>query len=159
MRSFGLACMLVSVSLVACVTEGADEESSSDQDLTAADSGPVWTDASVSSDAGPAIDSGPVWTDASVSSDAGPAIDSGPVVTDASVPSVPTYANVAPIINSVCGHCHASKFSTLEKVKANKSRMFSLINSGRMPKNNPGWRNTADGQDVLDFLAESPELQ
>ena len=140
MRSFGLACMLVSVSLVACVTEGADEESSSDQDLTAADSGPVWTDASVSSDAGPAI-------------------DSGPVVTDASVPSVPTYANVAPIINSVCGHCHASKFSTLEKVKANKSRMFSLINSGRMPKNNPGWRNTADGQDVLDFLAESPELQ
>lgn len=158
MRSFALACMLVSMSLVACVTEGADEESSSDQDLTA-DSGVVWTDASVPSDAGPPSDSGPVWTDASAPSDAGPATDSGSVVTDASVPSVPTYAEVAPIINSVCGHCHASKFSTLEKVKTNKSRMFSLINSGRMPKNNPGWRNTADGQDVLDFLAESPELQ
>jgi cytochrome c553 len=141
--------MLVSATLVACVSGGADDEESTEQDIHA----PHF-------DAG-ASDGGVATTDASV-----PTSDGGVVVvTDASVPptdagtsDVPTYAEIAPKIAAACGGCHHTSFNTLAKVDANKSSMLRMITSGRMPRNNPGWKNTADGLDVIDFLANSPEL-
>lgn len=97
-----------------------------------------------------------------------PTIDAGPgPTTDASVdasdagtaPSVASYTEVAPLIANACSGCHHSSFGTLDRVKANKTRMLDMITSGRMPKNNPSWKNSAEGLEVIDFLQHSPELQ
>jgi cytochrome c553 len=150
MRSFALAAILVSATLVACVSGVADDEESTEQDIHA-----PHLDASVS-------DGGVAVTDASVpTSDGGIVVvtDGSAPPTDAAASDVPTYAEIAPKIAAACGGCHHTSFNTLDKVKANKTRMLGMITSGRMPKNNPGWKNTADGLDVIDFLANSPELQ
>lgn len=150
MRSFALASLLASVTLVACVSAGVDDTDSTEAEVhlgtspdaaMTADSAAPGTDASAT-----VLDGGPAETDGSV-----PAVDAGP--------AVPTYAEVGPVIQTVCGRCHTANFSTLAKVKASRTRMLGVINSGRMPKGNPGWRNTEDGQRVIDFLTHSPELQ
>lgn len=151
MRSVALTSLLVSLSLVACVSAGADDESSSDQDLVGVDAG---AHADASADATTVTDAGPPAVDATVVTDAGPpAVDAGPG------DDVPTYTEVAPLINQTCGGCHHGKFDSLDKVKASAPRMLQMISAGRMPKNNPTWKNTAQGQEVLDFLANSPELE
>lgn len=97
----------------------------------------------------PAVDAGP-----------GPTTDASADASDAgSAPSVASYADVAPLIANACSECHHSSFATLEKVKANKTRMLGMITSGRMPKNDPSWKNSAAGLEVIDFLQHSPELQ
>jgi hypothetical protein len=77
---------------------------------------------------------------------------------DGAAPPVPKYTEVGPIINATCGGCHTGVFNSLAKVKQRKVQMISVISAGMMPRGNGGWRNTADGQKVLDFLRNSPEL-
>ena len=74
------------------------------------------------------------------------------------VPPIPTYAEVAPIINAACGRCHIGVFNSLAKIKQRQASMISVISSGSMPRGNGAWKNSADGQKVLDFLRNSPEL-
>lgn len=123
-----LACLAATTVLVACAATSADSESSS-----AAES-------AVSSDGGTATDAA---TDASAT-DAGPAM--------------PTYAEEAPVIAQNCGGCHGTKFNTLAKVVQNKAKMVQELQQQKMPKDNPTWSTTADGQALLDFLENSPEL-
>jgi hypothetical protein len=74
----------------------------------------------------------------------------------APVPSA--YDGVAPLIEAACSDCHGASFGTLDAVRTRRSAMISAISSGRMPKNNPGWKDTPAGKAVLDFLRTSPEL-
>jgi hypothetical protein len=71
----------------------------------------------------------------------------------------PTYADVQPILAQACGSCHNGEFSTLSQVKAQRSALISQISSGRMPQGDSSWSTGADGQSVLDFLQNSPEVQ
>ena len=97
----------------------------------------------------PPVDAGP-----------GPSTDASADASDGgSAPTVASYAEVAPLIANACSGCHHSSFGTLDKVKANKSSMLRMITSGRMPRNNPSWKDSADGLEVIDFLEHSPELQ
>jgi hypothetical protein len=80
--------------------------------------------------------------------------DAGP-----STPSVATYAEVAPILASACGNCHAGEYDTLALVKTNKGAMHARIASGSMPRGRPAWKDSTAGLTVLDFLANSPELE
>ncbi len=73
-------------------------------------------------------------------------------------PTAPTYADVKPIIDSTCGGCHRSTFSSVDRIRQKKAAMISLISSGAMPRGNPRWRDTDAGKMVLDFLRTSPEL-
>lgn len=78
---------------------------------------------------------------------------------DASAPALPTYNEVSPLIAAHCGSCHHSSFSTLAKVKAHQADMIDVLESHAMPKNDPFWSDTADGQTLLSYLQSSPELQ
>ena len=66
----------------------------------------------------------------------------------------PTYEQVAPMIQRACSGCHADAFGSREKVDAMRDAMLGRISSGSMPRNNPNWRNTPDGQAVLAYLRD-----
>jgi hypothetical protein len=68
----------------------------------------------------------------------------------------PTYSDIAPLIAKACGGCHDGVYSTLDKVRTQRSAMISAISGGTMPKDQPSWAQTSDGQAVLQFLQDSP---
>lgn len=72
--------------------------------------------------------------------------------------AIPTYADVAPLIQESCAGCHP-QIGSLEGVRATRDAMLKTISSGLMPRNDRSWRYTDDGQIVLDFLRRSPELE
>jgi hypothetical protein len=72
--------------------------------------------------------------------------------------AVPTYAEVAPIIQATCGGCHGATFDSLAKVKQQKAQMLGAVSVGFMPRGNGNFRNTPDGEKLLDFLRNSSEL-
>jgi hypothetical protein len=79
----------------------------------------------------------------------------GPLTLDCTAPTPPagpTYADVAPIIASTCGGCHQSQFGTLAALQQRHTQMLGAITGGAMPKNNPAWHLSADGQKVIAFL-------
>jgi hypothetical protein len=69
-------------------------------------------------------------------------------------PLVRTYDEVAPMIARACAGCHADTFGSLDQVRTWRDAMMSRISSGAMPRNNPNWRETADGKAVLAFLRD-----
>lgn len=71
---------------------------------------------------------------------------------------IPTYAEVAPIIQQTCSSCHHDEFGSLERVKAMREQMHKMIGGGYMPTYNFEWYESPKGQKVLDFLRHSPEL-
>ena len=92
------------------------------------------------------------------------AADAGSDAGDAGTPdaaTVPTYAEVAPIIARSCTRCHEHEddFTTLEDVKASKDFMEAMIEQEAMPFGSTGWENTPDGKKLLDFLENSSELE
>jgi hypothetical protein len=87
------------------------------------------------------------------SADAGGATDAG----DGG--ATVTFGYVKPILDTKCSSCHHAEFTTLDGVKAKKDQMISKISAGKMPKDEPAWRNSADGVLVLNWLQTSPELQ
>jgi hypothetical protein len=94
--------------------------------------------------------------------------DAGPDVTmTCSIAEVPdsgaNYAGpdfdvVEPILTNTCSGCHMNNFDTLSKVKRLRTRMLAKITAGEMPRGNPDWKDSPDGQTVLDFLQNSPTL-
>lgn len=130
MRTPLLLTVSISFTLVACLGSADEPAASRSQDVVAV------------VDAGPAVD-------ASATSDAA----------DASAPAVPTYAEVAPLIAAHCGTCHHSALATLAKVNAHKDDMIQVLEQHVMPRNDPFWSDTPDGQALLTFLRESPELK
>jgi hypothetical protein len=94
--------------------------------------------------------------------DAGPAAkDAGPAAKDAAkpAPAVASYAEVAPLIESTCSPCHNDAFGSVDQLKKRRNQMIDALSSQRMPRNNPGWVKTADGQKVFDYLQNSPDLK
>ena len=69
-------------------------------------------------------------------------------------PLVPTYEEVAPMIARACSGCHADTFGSLDQVRTWRDAMLDRILSGAMPRNNPNWRDSADGKAVLAFLRD-----
>lgn len=90
-------------------------------------------------------------TDAGASTDAAADADASPPVT--------TYDDVAPLIAAHCGTCHRTSFSTLAKVKSHKDSMIEVLEGHVMPRNDPFWSDTPDGQMLLGYLHDSTELQ
>jgi hypothetical protein len=72
--------------------------------------------------------------------------------------AVPTYDDVAPIIDANCAGCH-DDFSTFDDVAANRAAMISKVSSGAMPQDQTNWFQTRDGQALLDYLERSPDFQ
>jgi hypothetical protein len=130
MRLFALASFAVSVTLVACVAADGESERQSGEAVSASDGGVGPTDAS--------------------SAD-GSAVDAGP--------AVPTYDAIAPLVTANCSSCHHSSFSTVAKLKANQTKIVQYVNQAKMPKDNPTWGTTADGQEFLDYMQNSPDMQ
>jgi hypothetical protein len=71
---------------------------------------------------------------------------------------VAPYSEIRPIIAHTCGGCHGSAFDGIDAVRQRRDTMLRVITSGRMPRGNPEWRDSADGRKVIDFLEQSPEL-
>jgi mono/diheme cytochrome c family protein len=78
-----------------------------------------------------------------------------------SVPADPNtpalkFADIQPIIAATCGGCHDGvdnvKLATREDFVAEKPFPLNKISSGAMPKGNPGWKDTADGKKVIQWL-------
>ena len=119
---------------------------SSGEDLQAAD------EAALTSDAAATLDGGDGGLDA--------AADGAAVIDGSADGAAPvTFATVEPILAAKCSSCHHSDFATLAGVKAKRADMISKISAGKMPKNEPDWRNSPDGILVLNWLQTSPELQ
>ena len=72
--------------------------------------------------------------------------------------AVPTYDEMSPIIAANCGRCHRATFATLERVRARRPEMLLKLSRGEMPRDEPTWFRSPDGQRLLAFLRESPEL-
>ena len=70
----------------------------------------------------------------------------------------PTFATTGPLVASSCGGCHAA-FKTLAGIKADKTKMISMISAGVMPKGNPGFKSTANGKKVLKWLKTGADLK
>ncbi len=66
---------------------------------------------------------------------------------------------MAPLIEGKCGGCHEGVFDSIPKIVAKRDLMIGLLSTGEMPRRDPDWRFTEDGQVVLDFLKRSPELR
>jgi hypothetical protein len=134
MRFFALASLAVSVTLVACVAADGDPEKQSGEAVSASDGGAAATDASA--------------TDGSADASA---VDAGP--------AVPTYDQIAPLVANNCAGCHHSALSTVAKLKTNRSTVIQVVSQGRMPKDNPTWNTTSDGQEFLNYMQNSPDMQ
>jgi hypothetical protein len=108
-----------------------------------------------------ALDEAALAADATTSADGGSATDGstegGDGSADGSAPV--TFAVVEPILAAKCSSCHHQDFATLAGVKAKRADMIAKISEGKMPKNEPDWRTSADGVLVLHWLQTSPELQ
>lgn len=76
----------------------------------------------------------------------------------AAVPVLP-YTVIQGYLDRTCGICHEGRFDSLEKVRAERDLMFGMISAGVMPKRNPSWRTSDEGQLTLAFLAKSAELE
>lgn len=89
-----------------------------------------------------------------------PRPDAGAPAADGGAAPAPTYADVKPIIDRVCGRCHTGVFNSIPNIKMRRVQMLGAISSGSMPRGaGSTWRGTPDGQKVLDFLRNSPEIQ
>ncbi|HVH47527.1 MAG TPA: hypothetical protein VM925_34565 [Labilithrix sp.] len=82
----------------------------------------------------------------------------GAVVEGGGGAAVPTYAEIAPILDATCGGCHVGVFNALDKLKKRRRQMIDAVSAGRMPRGRPTWRDSADGQKLLAFLRGSTEL-
>lgn len=142
MRTLGfLVTGVMTAAIVACAS--GNGTSSQGSDLTE------------SSDAAVTTDGGSAATDAAApSGDA--SIDPA---ADASAPTVPSYDDVAPIVQASCAGCHDDQFATLDAIKENGPSMLILINKGRMPKGDPTFKTSPDGQKLVTYLTSSPDLQ
>jgi hypothetical protein len=75
-------------------------------------------------------------------------------------PAVATFAEVKPIFDRNCARCHVGVFNSIPNVRMRRMQMLTAIEGGRMPRGaGATWRGTPDGQKVLDFLRNSPELE
>ena len=67
---------------------------------------------------------------------------------------------ILPIVQSTCLGCHNSQvaagghsFETAEEVKSHASLILDAVSNGRMPKGRMEWRDSEDGQTLLDWAA------
>jgi hypothetical protein len=75
-------------------------------------------------------------------------------------PAVTTFAEAKPILDRACGRCHTGIFNSIPNVRMRRMQMLTSIEGGRMPRGaGATWRGTPDGQKVIDFLRNSPELE
>jgi hypothetical protein len=70
----------------------------------------------------------------------------------------PKFSDVETIIQNTCTRCHSNEFSTLSKVREKRMRMLSKVSSGEMPRGNPTFKDTPDGQTLLSYLTTSADL-
>lgn len=75
----------------------------------------------------------------------------------------PNYEKVAPIIATACGGCHQNggmadgvALNTEREVRREAHDMLEEIIEGKMPPNNPGWKNSAEGRELIRFLKSVP---
>jgi hypothetical protein len=73
--------------------------------------------------------------------------------------TVPTWSEVQPIIQFTCVGCHNSQgqarflpLDSFQRVRRHAEDMFDEIVDGEMPRGNPRFRRTREGQMLLDFL-------
>lgn len=75
------------------------------------------------------------------------------------------YADVKPILDTHCVKCHKPSgdasfmpFTSFEEIKGNHEYMRDALAFGIMPQDNPTFNATADGQKLLSWLKEGPDL-
>ncbi len=75
------------------------------------------------------------------------------------------YPDVKSIIDENCVVCHAAggpvsalPFEDFEQIRGKAERMRAALAAGRMPLGDPGFRTTADGQLLLEWLTRGPDL-
>jgi len=140
MGSLGFLVTGVTAAAIVACTSGTDASSQGSSNLTET------PDAAVATDGGGA--------DATPGDAADAAVDAGP--------AVPTYDDVAPIIAASCTSCHehaAGDFATKDAVAQNGASMLAVIKRGKMPKGNPTFATTPDGQELVKYLTFSPDIQ
>ena len=85
-------------------------------------------------------------------------VAAGDVEDQASTTTKYTYADTKPIIDSKCTGCH-SKFKTLAGIKADKAKMLTEIDNGKMPQGNATWATTTSGKKVVRWLKYGSDLK
>ncbi len=75
----------------------------------------------------------------------------------------PTYATVAPLVETNCVSCHGPETAYADlrldseaSLLANKKAVIEAITSGYMPLGDEGWKDTEDGKTVLSYLNAIP---
>jgi mono/diheme cytochrome c family protein len=70
-----------------------------------------------------------------------------------------TYAATEALITRDCASCHASEFSSLDKVKSSRRAMITYIHNGSMPQGNPTYKDSADGTTMFEWLCFGADVQ
>jgi hypothetical protein len=73
-------------------------------------------------------------------------------------PRLIPYEEAKPIIASTCTSCHENTFSTLAKIKTQRPKMLSKLSSGAMPRGQPTFKDSPDGQKLIAFLVDGSEF-
>ncbi|MCX6117878.1 MAG: hypothetical protein NT027_10065 [Proteobacteria bacterium] len=76
-----------------------------------------------------------------------------------------TYVQLKPVIEENCTRCHNADgiadflpFESFADVKSAVSKMLTAIQSGRMPKDNPGFNAAPDGKRLMTWLTSGEDL-
>ncbi len=75
----------------------------------------------------------------------------------------PSYADVAPIVESNCTPCHNSGYAsggvsleTAEEIILQRDQVEAAVSSGYMPYGQPEWKDSPDGVLFLAWLKAQP---
>ncbi|MCX6126137.1 MAG: hypothetical protein NTV34_15505 [Proteobacteria bacterium] len=82
-----------------------------------------------------------------------------------SVSFAETYQDLKPVLEANCTRCHNADgladflpFESFNEVKPQPQKMAEVLTSGRMPKDNPEFKNTPEGARLLKWLTSGDDL-